>query len=197
MSSDESVTTWLGGVKEGDDVAVQKIWQRYHLRLLGLARSVLDGSPKQVADEEDVAASAFKSFYFRAAAGRFPKLDDRGDLWKLLMTITFRKALRARRTSTRHRSVPHPDAMDEYLVSNELTPDLAVLVTSEFRRLLGQLDDERLCEVALARLEGYTNKEIAERLSKSLSYVERKLRVIRAIWSAESPIPCVDGQAKS
>ena len=60
-------------------------------------------------------------------------------------------------------------------------------LASEFQRLLGQLDDERLCAVAMAKLEGYTNKEIAERLGKSLSFVERKLRVIRRIWSDELP----------
>lgn len=185
--SDESVTTWLAGVKDGDDAAVQRIWERYYTRLLGLARSILEGSARRMADEEDVALSAFKSFYFRAAAGKFPKLDDRGDLWKLLMTITVRKAFRVRRKSSPQRTGQGLDGMDDYLVSHEPSPEVAAMVTSEFQRLLGQLDDEQLSRVALAKLEGYTNKEIAEQLGKSLSFVERKLRVIRRIWADELP----------
>jgi RNA polymerase sigma factor (sigma-70 family) len=182
---DESVTTWLAGAKTGDDQAVQQLWQRYYKRLLGIARSILEGSAKRTSDEEDVALSAFKSFYFRAAAGKFPKLDDRSDLWKLLMTITVRKALRARRKNSPQRTGQNLDTMDECLASREPTPELAAMVTSEFQRLIEQLDDDQLSAVALAKLEGYTNLEIAGQLGKSLSSIERKLRVIRRIWEDE------------
>lgn len=184
---DESVTTWLAGVKDGDDAAVQCLWERYYARLLGLARSILEGSAKRIGDEEDVAVSAFKSFYFRAAAGKFPKLDDRDDLWKLMMTITVRKAFRARRKGSPQRTGQNLDAVDDYLVSQEPSPEMAAMVTNEFQRLLGQLDDDQLSAVALAKLEGYTNKEIASQLGRSLSHVERKLRVIRRIWADELP----------
>ena len=106
------------------------------------------------------------------------------------MTITVRKALRARRTSARHRTVRQLDPLVDDLASQEPTPELAASVANEFRRLLRQLDDERLRAVALAKLEGYTNKEIAQRQGKSISYVERKLRVIRGIWADESPYAC-------
>src|SRR5271165_6376539 len=44
-------------------------------------------------DLEDVALSAFASFCRGVEGGRFPQLADRDDLWRLLVTITARKAL--------------------------------------------------------------------------------------------------------
>src|SRR5205823_639553 len=49
--------------------------------------------PRRAADEEDVALSAFASFCRAAEAGHFPQLADRDDLWRLLVTVTERKAL--------------------------------------------------------------------------------------------------------
>ena len=60
--------------------------------LVGLARARLEGMRHAVADEEDAALSAFDSFCRRRRAGRFPRLDDRDDLWRLLVVITERKA---------------------------------------------------------------------------------------------------------
>src|SRR5262249_40194860 len=57
------------------------------------ARHKLAGRPPGAADEEGVALSAFASFYRGAEQGRFPKLNDRQDLWRLLVTITARKAM--------------------------------------------------------------------------------------------------------
>ena len=65
------------------------------------------------------------------------------------------------------------------------TPEFAAQVVDEFRSLLRRLGDDSLRSVALAKLEGYTNRQIAERLGCIEQTVERKLRSIRKIWSAE------------
>ena len=88
MPSDESVSIWLAELKVGDEAAVQKLWDRYFARLVGVARRILQSTPRRAADEEDVALSAFKSFCLRAAEDKFPQLDDRDDLWKILMTVS-------------------------------------------------------------------------------------------------------------
>jgi hypothetical protein len=62
MSSEGSVTQWLGQLQAGDPAAVQPLWERYFQRLVGLARLKLRGAPRRAADEEDVALSAFDSF---------------------------------------------------------------------------------------------------------------------------------------
>ena len=52
--------------------AAQKIWERYFQRLVGLARKKLEGVPRRSFDEEDVALSAFDSFFRGVATGRRP-----------------------------------------------------------------------------------------------------------------------------
>src|SRR5438552_6103586 len=92
MSSPGSVTFWIGRLKAGDPAAAEKLWQRYFRRLVALARKKLQGAPRGLADEEDAALSAFASFCRRAEQGQFPQLQDRDDLWHLLMVITVRKS---------------------------------------------------------------------------------------------------------
>ena len=93
MSREGSVTCWIQLLSTGDPAAAQRLWERYFRRLVGLARTKLRGAPRRAADEEDVALSAFVSFFRGAARGRFPRLEDREDLWRLLVVITARKAL--------------------------------------------------------------------------------------------------------
>src|SRR5439155_19601549 len=93
MSSEGSVRRWVTALKGGDAAAAQPLWERYHRRLVGLAREKLRAGRRRAADEEDVVQSAFHSFFQGVAQGRFPRLDDRDNLWRLLVVITARKAL--------------------------------------------------------------------------------------------------------
>jgi len=93
MASDGSVTHWIHQLQEGDSKAVQPIWERYFERLVRLARSKFRSAQPRGADEEDVALSALDSFCRGAEAGRFPQLEDRDNLWRLLVVITARKAV--------------------------------------------------------------------------------------------------------
>src|SRR5262249_29582601 len=101
MSSGGSVTFWIGQLKAGDEHAAHKLWEGYFQGLVGRARKKLQGAARRVADEEDVALSAFDSFCRGAGGGRFPKLDDRSDLWQLMVMITARKAVDLRQHEVR------------------------------------------------------------------------------------------------
>src|SRR5688572_16833726 len=112
-----SVTRWVEQLAAGDRDAAQRIWERYFRRLVGLARVRLGDLPRRAADEEDVVLSAFDSFCRGAERGHFPRLDDRDDLWALLVTITARKACdlrkyegQQRRDWRRARQDPGPPA---------------------------------------------------------------------------------------
>src|SRR5262245_49065489 len=93
MSSDAPVSHWVQELRAGNQAAAQWLWEAYFQRLVVLARQRLAGTPRRVADEEDVALSAFDSFCRGAGQGRFPRLEDRNDLWQLLVVVTARKAL--------------------------------------------------------------------------------------------------------
>ena len=200
LQPDGSVTHWLGALKGGDAAAAQRLWERYFDRLVRLARAKLGAMPRGAADEEDVALSAFHSFCQGAARGRFPRLDDRDNLWRLLVTITARKALhQVRRQASQKRggdrvpvgSAPAGGEDDadgaglERVVGREPTPQFAAMVADECRRLLAALDDETLRQVALLRMEGYSDEEIAARVDCSLRTVSRKLALIRKAWLRE------------
>jgi DNA-directed RNA polymerase specialized sigma24 family protein len=145
-----------------------------------------------------VALSAFDSFCRGVEESRFPRLHDRTNLWPLLVTITARKAYQLIRDEGRQkrgdnavvteRDLKGPAGSDSGLVSldhvigNEPTPDFAAEVADEYRRLLARLPNSRLREVAQCKLEGCTNKEIAQRLGCHVHTVEVRLRVIRSLW---------------
>jgi DNA-directed RNA polymerase specialized sigma24 family protein len=180
----DMVSVWLAKMKQGDEIAVQEVWDHYFGRLVALARRTLANSPQGASDEEDVAQSAFKSFCLRAQAGRFPKLVDRDDLWKLLMTITLRKAFRNRRREAKRLSAD-PQALAAELASQTPHPAITAGVTEELRRLFGKLEDPVLTGIALMKLEGLTNRQIAKALDLSVATIERKLQVIRHLWADE------------
>jgi DNA-directed RNA polymerase specialized sigma24 family protein len=68
----------------------------------------------------------------------------------------------------------------------EPDPAEAVALAEICTRLLERLGKEDLRQVALLRLEGYSNAEIAHRLGRHEGTVERKLQMIREIWETET-----------
>ena len=205
MPSDDygSVTRWLDALRGGDLDAAQPLWERYFARLVGLARARLRTrrSPGAAEDEEDAALSAFDSFCRAATEGRFPRLDDRDDLWRLLVAITERKAAdqlrRARRLKRGGGRVrtegdlaaggPDDEAAGlDRIAGPQPTPEFAAEFAEEYRRLFEVLRDEDLRRIAVSKLEGYTVDEIAAQLGCARRTVARRLELIRTLWRAEA-----------
>lgn len=199
MSSDE-VTCWFHGLANGDDAAVEEVWRRYYQQLVRFARGKLAVGQRRAADEEDVALSAFHSFCRGAAAGRFPQLEDRHDLWKLLVTITARKAAhQVRRDMQQKRGSGNVRGESVFvgvgdternlgignILGTEPTPEFAAMAAEECEHLLEALPDQQVRQIALWKLEGFTNDEIAEKLECAPRTVERKLQRIRDLWDRE------------
>jgi DNA-directed RNA polymerase specialized sigma24 family protein len=199
MSSEGSITRCLHLLKDGDGDAAQPLWEAYFVRLVRLARSHLQGlRGKTAADEEDVALSAFESFCRNAQNGVFPRLDDRDDLWQVLLVITVRKARslarrekRLKRGAGRVVTFADLDERDvEAVMAAEPTPEVALQLAEECQQLLEQLNDDSLRRVAICKLEGYTNREIAARMGCVETTVERKLKSIRRLWAnSDEPRP--------
>jgi DNA-directed RNA polymerase specialized sigma24 family protein len=192
----EIVSEWIKRLTEGDADTAPKIWNDYFGKLVRLARRKLEGIPRRDSDEEDVALSAMNSFYQGLVQHKFDHLQSRNDLWKLLVTITVRKATALRRSyfaqkrgggQVRGESIfgYGEDAQDglAHILGTEPTPELAVSVAENCRLMLDQLPDETLRQVALWTLEGYRIDEIADKLGCVRRTIERKLERIREIWS--------------
>jgi DNA-directed RNA polymerase specialized sigma24 family protein len=201
MTDDGDVTQWLDRMAQGDQQAIQRIWEQYYRPLTAVARQKLGDLPRRMVDEEDVVLSAFNSFCAGVAQGRFPELDDRDDLWRLLVTITARKAvaqLRWQHYQKRGGGAVRGDSVFlkaddsspagfEQVFGRELRPEVAAAVAEEFGRLMDVLDDPTLRVLAYMKFEGSTNEEIARSLECAVGTVERKLARIRKAWSREQP----------
>jgi DNA-directed RNA polymerase specialized sigma24 family protein len=197
MESPGSVSGWIDRLQAGDKAAVKPLWERYFHLLVQLARKKLQALPRGAADEEDVALSAFDSFCRHAQEGNYPDLHDRNSLWRLLVTITARRASHLRRGAARKKrqgprhDMPWPwekslDLADvERIFSREPDPEFAALMAEECSCLLHGLKDSQLQHVALWRMEGYTVEEIAQKLDLVPRSVKRKLSVIRNLWQRQ------------
>lgn len=196
--NDHSITQWLSLLKAGEVAAAQPLWERYYRELAGLARKRLGTTPRRIADEEDVVLSAFHSFFAGAEAGRFPRLENRDDLWQILIVIAARKAADQIQSERRQKrgggavrgESVFMDAVEAGVASDGLdgfpapdpTPEWSAQVAEEYGRLLALLGQDDLQRIAVWKMEGETNDEIAQSLGCAVRTVERKLLRIRAAW---------------
>jgi ECF sigma factor len=196
-----SITRWIGDLKAGDEQAIQPLWDRYFATLVERARAKLRAirSSTAVNDEEDVALSAFQSLYEGIREGRFPRLEDRDDLWRLLVHLSACKAVDRHRAENRQKrgggkalrevdllaagasDLDEANPLDR-IIGSEPSPDFAAIVAEEYARRLDALGDPILRRIAELKLACYGNDEIRQQLGCSLRSVTLKLELIRKKW---------------
>ncbi|QEG38019.1 ECF-type sigma factor [Bythopirellula goksoeyrii] len=184
MPIDDNISVWLEQLKQGDRESVKPLLDQYFQRLVGLAAARMRGQAHLGGYEEDVALSAFKSLCLGAEKGRFPDLQDRDELWRLLAVITIRKAIDLRRR--KRLDLASDQEMLQAFLGREPSPEEVHEMSDQVLALLDKLGDPELRKIALWKVEGYTNEEIAQRLSCVVRTVERKLHQIRLAWQSES-----------
>ena len=195
-SQSQSVTEWLNDLKLGDPAAAQQILDRYMSQLIRVANRKLGKLRRRVADEEDVVSVAFASFLKRVDLGGFSKLDDRNDLWQILLVLTDRKAV----DLIRHESAlirGNGQLFGESILENvgesqtnggidavtdrQPSPEYAAILIEEFSDRLSMLNSEQR-KIAVDKMDGFTNQEIANRRGIKLRTVERRLGETRDVW---------------
>jgi RNA polymerase sigma factor (sigma-70 family) len=198
---ESSVTEWIQQLRAGDSVAAQRLWERYFQQMVTLARRRLEGAAKAMADEEDVALSAFRSFCLGARDGRFPQLLDSDSLWPLLMVITANKSVdlirrnnrlrRGGRANVQRDNTDSTVSILNEIMSKEPTPEFAAEVADQLQRLLNKLrekGDDDLSRIALLRMDGFSHKEIADRIGCSVRSIDRKMIVIAQVWEKDEDL---------
>lgn len=199
----EPVTLWIEQLAIADQDAARNLWDHFCQRLMVFARSRMSPATRRIYDEEDAAASAFRSLCRGIEAQRFPDVGDRGNLWALLVVITSRKISNQYRFEhQQRRNVEHTlsesmlqprDASNinvlESLPSHEPTPAFAAEVADMSEYLLAQLPEADLKQLVLLKLEGHTNEDVAERMKVTRRTVQRKLERIRRLWLDSSDLP--------
>ena len=203
LSAEEShsITRMIGKLRSEQrrdfDDAAAAIWTRYFSDLLHLARRNLSPGVRQRADEDDLLQSVYNSFCLRQRGGQF-ELQDRGDLWSLLVQITRNKARNlashhGRRRRNYRREIKPSEPSDSGSGEFDLLGTAATNQSPDdrlvFEEGLEQIKalDESLQKLALWKLAGYSNEEIASEkmMNCALRTVERKLKRIRDIWGVQ------------
>jgi RNA polymerase sigma-70 factor (ECF subfamily) len=178
----DSFAEFVTRLRAGEDAATRELFGRFTRQLMAVALRHIDAGLRHKVDPEDVVQSAYKSFFVRYGGGALDAVNW-NSLWGLLTLITVRKCadraahhLAARRGVAREasrsrgdESAPPPD-----FVGREPSPLEAAVLTETVDRLLAGLDaDER--PVLELSLQGYTTREISERLGRA----ERTVRLLR------------------
>jgi len=192
-----SVSHWLKGMKKQDQESIRNLWYRYFDKLVHIARTKMGTRSNPLNDEEDIAMSVFCALNNAAVNNRLEQLTNRNELWALLLTITQRKIINARRYESAQkrsdvRTINETDlntALEsthvfnmDLLASEEPTPDTLSILNEQFHILIEQLSDAKLKRIAIKKLEGYRNEEISKIMGVAVRTTERKLKVIRTQW---------------
>jgi RNA polymerase sigma factor (sigma-70 family) len=178
----DSFTEFLANLHKKDDAAAQELFGRFAHQLIALALRHIDAGLRHKVDPEDVVQSAYKSFFFRYGAGNLDVVNW-NSLWGLLTLITVRKCAervayhRAEcRDARREASAPTGDEAAPWRepFGREPTPLEAAVLSETVEQLLAGLDEEERPVLELS-LQGYTTREISERLGRA----ERTVRLLR------------------
>ena len=185
-----SITQWLQKLHSGEADAAKEIWNRYYPRVVRLAALQLIKSDDRSIDEEDVAQSTFRTVYLAVMNGKYPDIEDRRDLWRLLLVSTLNRVRRHHRDShTLKRSVNELVTQDQSrrrLIMGISGPDaqaeMADLIETLFRRLDQEDPTGELRQIALLKLEEHSASAIARRLKRRKNHVLQRVRLIRILW---------------
>jgi len=167
----------------------------------------LKNLPRRAVDGEDIAQQAFAAFFRGVAANRFSQLEDRHDLWQVLVMLADRRANdhlrhelgpehgggRVRGDSALERQGDRSGsgaAGFDNIAAPPVTSESADALIQLIQRTFPELADEELQQIVLDRAANYSVAEIAERRGIALRTTERKLELIRQILerSAEDAI---------
>lgn len=194
-----SVTKWIQNIGNKDQEAVQAIWERYFHRMVCTANQHLKNFPQSQGDGEDVAISAFFSFYKGVQRSMFPRLEDRNDLWQILLMLTRRKAIDHKKRESREIrdfrrtiSMTNPNSASaglgqfQEIISPEPDLDYVIEVQDLLRTLLDSLEDDNLRRICVQKMRGMTVNEIAQEFQLAKSTIERRLQLIRKCWISKS-----------
>ena len=186
-------SAWLvASFRGGDEAAATALFERYFVRLTALVRGRLGAKLRARVDADDVAMSAYRSFFVRAAAGQF-ELEESGDLWRLLARMALHKlSHQVERHSAEKRAVSQEERLTDAnglthdIASPEPSPDEAAAIADELEFIMRSLNETQRRTLEL-RLQGELLETIAAELGQSERTVRRTLAHVREIMVKRLP----------
>ncbi|MEM7783984.1 MAG: ECF-type sigma factor [Planctomycetota bacterium] len=181
-----SVTVWINDLKnQKSEEALEWLWIRFASRLSAVASKRLKNSKCRINDGESVASEAFAEFFSKSPED-FEKLVNREDLWQILTMIAERRAIDAiRHENTKKLGGDHTiqdDAPLNFVPGKTSSPDMELILVEAVNERLSMLKKPIQRQLAVMRMEGHSNVEIAKRMGIKPSSVDSELKSIRRIW---------------
>ena len=186
--SESNTKQLLLRLRDQRDSAAEDVFFDYVERLTALVRSRMANRLARKFDPEDVVQSAFRSFFVAARNGRL-KPDDADSLWRILVTFILRKLnRRIEKFSAAKRSIALEVAENRIIVDPASMAEHAVILADEIEHLLRSQTkrDRKMIEL---RLQGHSQKQIAEDLGISERTVRRTLETVRSNYQSEKISP--------
>ena len=183
-----SVTRMIPALQRGEQQAVQVLWEHYFEPMVRVAEARLRGGSCRESGAEDIAVDAFLRFCAEVQKqGRFPALTSRDNLVRLLFRFTVCEAGDFRKRETRrHKVVRGESALGEAGFGPYPGREPAPEGQAQLASLLAKLPEENeLRSMALLRLEGLSNVEIAAACKLSRATIERRFGMIRSHLKAD------------
>lgn len=188
-----SVSGWIAKMRQGDPAAIGQLVARYFQKIAQFAEGKLRRGIRVIDDGEDIAISVLHTITRNSAKGKFPDLQDRDDLWFLMIVIAQHAVIDKKRTELRRERNAAPvhtmtDLLELYNVDleeflgNDNSSAKLLEIIDCWDELLKKLPDDRNREVAKLKMQGYSNREIADVLGMVPRTVDRKIRLIAQRW---------------
>ena len=200
MSNPGSISILLEELRAGDEPAFEQLFNRFFDRLKSVARKRVSVRDRKVVDDEDLAVWAMNTFQRCVRDGMYPKIQNRRDIWKFLVSILERKSVdHIRRQHAEKRG--GGDVRGESVFEDQNQPRVIERVCMEKSNfemmvdfmdvldvIVDRLNDPVLGEVLAAKFAGHSTKEISRITGMSVSSVDRKLKLIRTIIAKDKDL---------
>ncbi len=184
-----SVSGWIAKMRQGDGVAIGNLVARYFRKISQFADNKLRRGIRVTDDGEDIAISVLQTILQSSADGRFPNLQDRDDLWLLMIVIAQHDVIDRQRTALRRTPMyTMTDMLETFnldlneFLGQEDSHAKAMEIIECWEELLKSLPDDRFREIARLKLQGHTNRKIAETLNIGPRTMDRKVNMITQQW---------------
>lgn len=190
-------------MRQGDPEAIRRLVERYFGKLRKLSQERIRRGKPIYEDGEDIAIQVLTSVCKKVEQGKYPDLQNRDDLWYLMIFIAHRMVI-DRRRSRKKLSLQTPEEeelfpkdqtlegaletidhdLDSFLAEDSESDLQLFEIIDCWQEMIRQIKDPVAKEVAKLKLEGHNNREIAELLGIVSRTVERKSELIEQRWSA-------------
>jgi len=182
-----------------DPAFVERLWHDFYPRMKLAVRNRVRSIRRPVANESEIALSAFNSFIVNVREGKFPDIEDQDHTWRLLKLFALRKTsdtfkrLRALKRGGQEVILGQADFSNESGVYKGInaaadqggSPAAPVEVADLLNTMLQQLPDDRHRDVILLKLQGASVVTIAECMETTTRTVQRLLKKIEESWKSE------------